>query len=132
MTFLYSLFSSIEFYYKKNKFISFATITGALLNIILNLIFIPIFGYVAAAYTTLIGYIIMVIMHYVFYRIITPQPIFDMKRIMSFLITFLIISSIAMMLYPYPMIRIGIIFIFTIAMIIKRKYIFEIIRNMKS
>lgn len=52
-TFLYNLFSSVEFYYEKTKEIMVASLTAALSNIILNYIFIKIFGYVAAGYTTL-------------------------------------------------------------------------------
>ena len=50
---LYNIFASIEFYNKKTSFITLASITAALLNLILNLILIPIFGFVAAGYTTL-------------------------------------------------------------------------------
>ena len=65
-SFAYVFFAAFEFYYEKTKFIALSTIIGAILNIILNYIFIPIFGYMAAAYTTLICYFIYAISHYVF------------------------------------------------------------------
>ena len=42
------------------------TITAAAINILLNLIFIPEYGYQAAAYTTLAGYIILMLLHMIF------------------------------------------------------------------
>lgn len=109
MTFLYSLFSSIEFYYEKNKFITLATISGAVINLVLNLIFIPKFGYVAAAYTTLIGYIIMASAHYLFYKKIIEKPIYDIKSITK-KVLFLILGGLWIMnIYEYFALRIGIV-----------------------
>ena len=62
--FIYSLYVNIEFYCKKQFFIAIGTIIAAFVNFILNYIFIPIFGYIAAAYTTLIGYILLFVIHY--------------------------------------------------------------------
>ena len=66
--FLYPLFGSIEFYFENNNFISIASIVGASLNIILNYIFIPIIGFIFAAYSTLICFVIFTLMHYYFTR----------------------------------------------------------------
>lgn len=62
--FLYNVFSSIEFYYEKTKYAMAASVVSALLNIILNLIFINIFGYMAAGYTTLFCYVALAVSHY--------------------------------------------------------------------
>ncbi|MCR5627042.1 MAG: oligosaccharide flippase family protein [Lachnospiraceae bacterium] len=64
--FAYTLYVNLEQFEKKTFFISVGTITSALVNIILNLILIPIFGYRAAAYTTMIGFILLFIMHMIF------------------------------------------------------------------
>lgn len=63
--FLYNFLSFPEFYYEKTSFLMVASIIAAVLNIILNFIFIPIFGFVAAAYTTLVCYVIYSLGHYV-------------------------------------------------------------------
>ena len=47
-------------YYKKTKYIMWSLIIGGSVNLGLNFIFIPKYGYFAAAITTLIGYIVMV------------------------------------------------------------------------
>lgn len=63
-TFLYSLFSTISFYCEKSKLIMLASTFSAVSNLIMNAIFIPIFGYIAAAYTTLICYLLLSLAHY--------------------------------------------------------------------
>lgn len=68
--FLYTLFANVEFYYHKNKFILIASIIVALLNIVLNYIFIPKYGYIAAGYTTLVSYIFYALGHYFFMKVI--------------------------------------------------------------
>lgn len=66
--FQYSLFSNVELYYEKKWYITTASICGALLNIILNHVFISSYGYVAAGYTTLFCYLAFAVFHYIMYR----------------------------------------------------------------
>lgn len=77
--FLYSFFANIEIYNKKNKYMAIATTVTALTNIIGNAIFIPIYGYEAAAYTTLGSYIILMIMHYFFLTFLIKRNVYNFK-----------------------------------------------------
>ena len=61
--FLYTLPSSVEYYYKKTKLIALGTMLAAGMNILLNAVFIPAFGYVAAAYTTVACYLLYYLLH---------------------------------------------------------------------
>ena len=62
--FSYDLFAKFEFYFEKTAFIMVASVTGALLNLITNYIFIQKYGYYAAGYTTLFCYLIYAAGHY--------------------------------------------------------------------
>lgn len=53
------MYSNVLLYYKKSTVIMVSSVVAALVNVILNAIFIPTIGYQAAAYTTLIAYIIL-------------------------------------------------------------------------
>ena len=66
--FAYTFYVNIEQYEKKTYFISVGTIAAAVINIVLNLIFLPRYGYAAAAYTTLAGYVILMVLHLIFCR----------------------------------------------------------------
>lgn len=101
-SFLYTLPSSVEYYYSKTKYIAFGTMFSAILNIVLNYIFILKFGYIAAAYTTLLTYFVYFIMHYYLSRKIFKGNIFDGKVLvfaitiipLTILITTLFISNL--------------------------------------
>lgn len=60
---LYSMMANLEFYHKKGKYIVISTVAAAVIDIILNLIFIKLYGYEAAAYTTLAGCVLMFLLH---------------------------------------------------------------------
>jgi len=62
--FIYTIYVNYSFYYKKTYLISMATILCGLLNIGLNYLLIPKFGYFAAAFTTLISYCLLFVLHY--------------------------------------------------------------------
>lgn len=82
--FLYTLPIQVEYYYGKTKSIAAATLGAALMNIILNYIFIKKNGYIAAAYTTLVTYVLYFGFHYVSAYVIAKKSLFDTKRILLY------------------------------------------------
>lgn len=60
----YTNLVNYEQYYKQTKMIAKNTFIAAFSNIVLNVIFIPYYGAVAAAFTTLVSYIILYFAHY--------------------------------------------------------------------
>lgn len=127
--FLYSLFAYVEMYYAKTKLVMVASLTGAVVNLGLNYIFIPKFGYAAAAYTTIVCYIIYSFMHFVFMRNICKKEldglkIYDMKFIVLCAIVFCGAGAGMMFTYDYPIIRYGIIgFALVLCLIFHKKLI---------
>lgn len=59
VNFIVGLYNSYQHYMKNSASVSMATMTAAAVNLGLNIWLIPKFGYVAAAYTTLVGYLVM-------------------------------------------------------------------------
>ena len=59
LTCVSNMYTNILIYYKKTHYIMFAAIVAAFVNIVLNWVFIRLYGYMAAAYTTLIAYIVL-------------------------------------------------------------------------
>lgn len=53
------MYSNVLVYYKKTKYVMYGSAIAAVLNVGLNAVFIPIYGYMAAAYTTLFSYVVM-------------------------------------------------------------------------
>lgn len=71
--FLYSISIDLEYYYKSTKIIAINTIVAALINLVLNFIFIPKHGAIAAAVSTAIAYITSFFIHYVVARKIDKE-----------------------------------------------------------
>lgn len=112
--FLYGLFVTIEMYYGKNRGIMFVSVSGAVINIVLNIICIPVFGYVAAAYTTFISYLFYCVLHaFLANRIIRKntngETCYDVKKIIVISFVFIICCCICYLLYPFAIVRYGII-----------------------
>lgn len=115
--FLYSLFVNIEFYYKKTHFISLGTILSATLNIILNYIMIPRYGYVAAAWTTFISYVFYFMYNYVIVKFILKKQIYKIKYI-HYSILFIILTILIFNLFQnFWIIRYLIVFLAAIILI---------------
>ena len=56
--FLSQLCINVMFYFEENSYLVKGSILSAVLNIVLNFLLIPVFGYVVAGYTTLFSYIV--------------------------------------------------------------------------
>ncbi len=135
--FLYPIFANVEFYYEENKFVMFASIGGAVSNIILNYIFIQIFGYIAAGYTTLACYMLFSGGHYFFMRKVLKkhniqEKLYDSRFILMFSGLELLAMGIMMISYNYPIMRYGIIACMAAGVIVKRKAIIEVIKNIRK
>ncbi len=130
----YDLFAKFAFYYEKTKMIMLASVSGALLNIILNYIFIKRFGYVAAGYTTLVCYIVYSFVHYIFMKKVCREcnlgeyP-YDTKRIIYISISFLILGFVFLATYKVPAVRYGIVTLLLILAILNRREIVLTIKN---
>ena len=112
--YLYAVFVNFEFYYEKRHFISTATIVGALLNVALNYLFIPIFGYYAAGYTTLVCYIAYAVGHYIFMNAICKtekgaEKPFNTSFLLGISSLLVGISLAISLTYKKPIVRYGIV-----------------------
>lgn len=130
--FMYSLFSNFEFYYEKTKLMMVASVSGAVLNIVLNYIFIGLFGFLAAGYTTLVCYLCYCIFHYIVMRIILKkelpgQKIYDMKIILLVSVIFVAMGFAFMALYEHTAARYGLILLIGLGLIIKRRKVMEML-----
>lgn len=123
--FAYNVFSCVEFYYGKTKEIMLISSLGAFVNVGLNFILIPVFGYIIASYTTLISYIIFALGHFrVSWRLAKNhglEKIYKIKRILLLFVLVLIIMGVFVCLYDYITVRYFVL-IFFLIFIVKGKY----------
>jgi O-antigen/teichoic acid export membrane protein len=72
MFYIYGMYPG---YKKKTVYSSLIVLTAGISNIILNVIFIPSYGYIAAAYTTVASYFIMFLMAWIVSKIVLKQRV---------------------------------------------------------
>lgn len=87
MQYIYCMYVNVEQFEKKTKLMAVASAVSAFVNYILNSIFIPIFGYVAAAYTTYAGYFVLMALHMLIVKHINMSHVYDTKKILILAIT---------------------------------------------
>lgn len=79
--FIYTFYVNVEQFMKKTVLMAVATVIAAVFNYGTNWYFIPRYGYIAAAYTTLASYGLLAIIHYFLVRRIELNLLFDNKFI---------------------------------------------------
>ena len=96
--FMYSFFANIEIFHRKNRFMAIFTMVAAVVNIIGNLVFIPVYGYGAAAYTTLFSYFLLMILHYVLATFIIKVSFYPL-RLFLLPIVIALVSTVVSLLF---------------------------------
>lgn len=134
--FLYNIFSFPEFYYEKTKYLMMASVLACALNIALNYIFIQIYGYVAAGYTTLVCYVLYSIGHYFVSKKIMrinkkQKTLFDIKHIVYIIISACIFILIMNFIYPYRIVRYLVLVGFLIYIWLSRKQYIMVIKDIR-
>lgn len=133
----YDLFAKFAFYYEKTKAIMTASVLGALLNVVLNYIFIKQYGYIAAGYTTLVCFIVYAVAHYIFMKKVCRDCCegiypYDTRRILLITVPFLIAGFVFMATYNYPLVRYGLVGVAVIVAVVMRKKIISVAKNIMS
>ena len=135
-SFMYNFPASIEYYYKKTKFIAIGTMSAAALNIVLNAIFIPRYGYVAAAYTTVVCYLCYYGLHIFFSAKVHGDALYDM-RVHLLLVALVSVSMFVILLFLESMwVRLGLLCAFLAAGLIltlrNRDEVLAVIRQFRK
>ena len=116
---LYSVF-------KDTKGALYSAVAGAVTNIVLNLVFIPVFGMLGAAFTTLAGYIVTLI-----YRWIDVKKFVNLKLNLKDVVMYVSLICIQFALYYNNnlysyVIRLCITFF---VLILNRKFLLKLIKR---
>lgn len=74
---IYIHYINIELHLKKTIHASWGTLFAAIVNILLNLLLIPKYGYVASAYATFISYCLLLIIHFLITRLLLKVKLYN-------------------------------------------------------
>ena len=137
LLFYCQLFINVEFYYEEKKMLVYGSVGAAVLNIVLNYLLIPVFGFVVAGYTTLASYIVFALSNCITMRLILKNRnlqdnMYDYKALLVLLIAFMIVGFIGVALYNHIIIRIIVtLFVFAL-MIMNRNKLFSTLKRIKE
>lgn len=123
VNFIVGLYNSYQHYMKNSASVSMATMTAAAVNFALNLLLIPKFGYVAAAYTTLIGYLVMLTIYIILLKKSKYWEVPNHQLLISSVIGSILISLVFPWIYKHTVLRYTLCVIFIIVTIVLGIYL---------
>ena len=133
-----NLYSDILVYLKRTKLIMVSSAIAATLNVILKYIMIEMYGYMAAAYTTLLSYVVMAVLLSIwanreFKKHITEVDfVYDNKLILAMSIVTLVISLFAISVYDYGIVRYTVAAVFLILTVLYGIHYLKENKNIKT
>lgn len=133
--YMFQLFARVQEYYERKLTVVIPSILCAILNLILNYIFIKLCGYQAAAYTTFVCYAIFCLIHYYFYKkvckeVLNGQRLYDGKGILWISIGVTIIGIEVAFINHFLWLKYSIIIAILILLIVKRNTVINIVKDM--
>lgn len=134
--YFYTNYVNLELYHKKTSIIAVNSILAAVINVILNYYFIQKYGYLAAAYTTVAGYFILMILHYFATRYILKEKVYQDFLYFVMMIVTGVIGCGFLLIYDKWIIRYTVAIVAFIILIIVRKadlmMLIDLIKKRKS
>lgn len=133
-----NLYSNILVYLKRTNIIMISSVIAAVINVILNYIMIKAYGYMAAAYTTLLSYVVMAVLLSIwanreFKKHITEVDfVYDNKLILVMSIVTLVISLFAISIYDYEIVRYTVAAVFLILTVLYGIHYLKENKNVKT
>ncbi len=131
--FFYSMMSNLEYFYKKTSLIATASVVAAVLNIALNLVFIPAFGYKAAAWTTLASYMALAFMHWAFSaRICRKELGYQVYSVRYLALSVVVVLAVTLCMgavYGMVLVRYAALAVIAVCLFVKRRDILAVVRR---
>ena len=132
--YMFQLFARVQEYYERKLTVVIPSILCALLNLILNYIFIKLCGYQAAAYTTFFCYALFCFIHYLFYKkvcteILNGTQLYDVKGLLAISVGVVVSGVGITFINKLLWLKYTILIVAFIALIINRKRVFEAVKS---
>lgn len=135
--FYISLFTNVETYYGKNQYVALVSCIGAVANIALNAILLPIFGFAAAGWTTFACYGLMAAGHWVFMRRVRQEKglspsVYNDKLLLAIAVGLFCFGIVMLVVYGMPFVRYLFIAAVFVSAFIKHDELRSLYRQLKK
>lgn len=130
--FIYIFVYDFQFFNKKAKSIAGSSIVAAIFNLITNYIFIPKFGFLAAGFTTLASYFVLLMINYFFTVRIGINKVYDIKQLFAWTIVVGVYALICVKLKNEFIVRYIMFIGFSLVLLkIKSRDLIRLLKNFK-
>ena len=128
-TALYNIYGNFLLYKKKTTNIMIATLIATITNIALNYIFLKRFGYIIAAYTTLVSFIVLALFQCIMVRLVYKEK--NVNNKVFWLISFIVVLACLLcnILYKFLVMRYIVITCLFILLVINKEKLFVVFKK---
>lgn len=127
-----NIINNIEFYYEKPRLSMYAAMCAAALNFILNVLFIPTFGYVSAGYTTMVSFLFSLLLHVLFIKKLKYDSAIDIRSLLLITTIVSIMVLSIQVLYTMPILRYSIILLLILVLAINYRKFLPVVSMLKK
>lgn len=127
----YFLYADILYYFKKPRYVMLGSLFATGANLLLNYLFIPIWGYMAAAYTTLFCYLLQAGIDYWAMKHVVRVQVYNMKLIVALSTVMCAISLVCLLVYKYSLIRYALLSALILLLLYQRRHIIDVLAAFK-
>lgn len=136
LLFYTGLFDRVLFFYEKKYLLVVSSVAPSILNMILNMLLIPVYGFVAAAYTTFASYVLFAAINYFLMKKTLREQdnkaqVVDIAKLLLLFLIFVAASAIMMLLYDHIIIRYAVIMLAGVIIYTRRNKLIEVYRSIK-
>lgn len=131
--FVYCMYVNVEQYEKKTKGMALASLSAAALNALLDIIFIPMFGYMAAAWASAASYGWLMLAHMLLVRRMGLSFVYDWKFNIALCTLTCACIGFCVVLYSAPVVRwiaiVLFVLVLVVSILLKRKLVAAVLKR---
>ena len=121
---LYSIAVNVEYFNKKTWMITQGTVIAIVINIFLDIVFIKMFGYIGAAYGTVLSKFALFIIHWLFSKKIDKNAVFSTRPVVGCILGLAVWNVFVVICVEQVIVRycaVAVLIIFGIVFLLKNK-----------
>ncbi len=130
--FIYIFIYDFQFFNKRAKSIAVSSVAAAMFNLITNYVCIPKFGFLAAGFTTLASYFVLLMVNYLYTIKMGINRIYDIKKMFIWTVAVGVYAIICVVLKDVIVVRYGIFIIMSLVLLkVKFMDLLEMVQGLR-
>ena len=127
---VYSMFMNVEIYYKRTRIAAIGAMIVSVFNVGASILLVPRIGYQAAAYISLMSYLLLAMIHYIIVRKMNIREVYDIRFILVIVASEIGIMFLMPIVYQYTVIRYSVLAALIVGLVFFAKKNWETVKAM--